>query len=160
MHSVALPTEGCQALPAEPGCAQQLWACVGQGQSSGTQGGATRAIARIGVSLEAARIEPDEELDPVMPSLEHWGFSDSKIWPNSHNWLERTEAVDVLISEHSSFICTEAQGPDCKSDESSIECKVVTANACLGLVGVVCAEPDAEESERKVDEFYLWRGGN
>lgn len=75
----------------------------------------------------------------------------------AHNWLARAEAVDVIISEKSTFVCSESSGPDCKSDQGSIDCKVVMANACSGLLGVVCAEPDADPSERKIDEFYLWR---
>ena len=157
-HGVELPKDGCRALVAEPNCLQQLWACSGQIKTSGAHGEVVRSLARIGVSLEGARVETDEELDPVMPSLDHWGFSDSSTWPSTHNWLTRAEAVDVLVHEQSSFVCAESNGPDCKSDQSSIDCTVVMANACSGLVGVVCAEPDSEEGDRKVDEFYLWRG--
>jgi len=157
-HSVELPKDGCRALVGEPHCRQQLWACAGQSKTSGAHGEVVRSLARIGVSLEGVRVETDEELDPVMPSLDHWGFSDSSTWPSSHNWLARAEAVDVLIHEQSSFVCAESSGPDCKSDQSSIDCTVVMANACSGLVGVVCAEPDSEQGDRKIDEFYLWRG--
>ncbi len=152
-----LPVEGCRALTTEPGCSQPLWACAKQVELGGSQGSVSRAAVRIGITEQIAKIDPDEEIDPVMPSLEHWGFVNSKTWPETHNWTNRAEFVDVLVSERSASAACEPSGPDCKTNDG-IDCKIVSANACLGLVGVVCTDPD--DSEVKVDEFYLLpRGG-
>ena len=151
-----LPVEGCRALTTEPGCLQPLWACIKQVESGGSLGSIARAVVRIGITAQIAKIDPDEEVDPVMPSLERWGFVNARNWPESHNWINRAEFVDVLVNERSASAACEPSGPDCKANDT-IDCKIVSANACLGLVGVVCTDPD--DSETKVDEFYLWRRG-
>jgi hypothetical protein len=132
-HRVRLPDSGCEQLATGASCAASLYACAGS-SSSGERG------ARIGTSEEQASLSNDEPL-PSMPSLDRYPGTDAETFAASHHWFERADHMDVLLSDQTT------------------DCRVVTADACLGLIGVVCESRDQGSSRPKttVDEFYLWR---
>lgn len=135
-EAVPLPSQGaCDTLPAAPACGASLSACAGSAFT-----GAGSAV-RIGTSPAEVSLEGAGDMLPVMPALGMWAGTNEEQWSFSHHWFQRANAVDVLLSDNDST------------------CKVVTADACLGLVGVVCttdAQDGEPEPKTTVDEFYLW----
>jgi hypothetical protein len=93
-----------------------------------------------------------------MPSLGRLGLYGSvDNWALTNNFTSRHPQVDVLLGEEVEEICTR-DGCDESPDVEPIDCDVVYADACLGLVGVVC--PGAGENKKgrpraAVDEFFL-----
>ena len=133
-QSVTLPERDCQRLPPATGCSTSLYACVGDSPLR-------ENAVRIGTSAEQASLSTDPTLLPVMPALDRYPGTSAESFAYSHHWFERAHHMDVLIS-----------------DETS-KCRVVTADACLGLIGVVCEsrEYGRARANTTVDEFYLWR---
>ncbi|HEY5956998.1 MAG TPA: hypothetical protein VIV60_10615 [Polyangiaceae bacterium] len=132
--TVELPKLGaCGQLAAAPGCKRTLFACVGSTYNSET--GVRIATSRDEAALDAL------ELTPVAPALEHFSvYGSQEAFAQSHHWFERADKMDVLL---------ESEG---------VNCKVVVADACLGLVGLACDSGDNDAQPTKtVDEFYLWR---
>ena len=132
-QSVRLPESGCERLAPSSSCATSLHACAGDGP------GGERGV-RIGTSAEEADLS-NAELLPSMPALDRYFGISAEAFGSSHHWFERRNHMDVLVSDETTH------------------CRVVTADACLGLIGIVCESRDYGRSQSKttVDEFYLWQ---
>jgi hypothetical protein len=98
-----------------------------------------------------------------MPSLGRLGLYGSvDNWALTNNFTSRKPQADVLLGEEVEETCTR-DGCDESPDADAIDCNIVHADACLGLVGVVC--PGAGDGDGKkgkkghprdaVDEFFL-----
>ena len=155
---VELP-QGCGPLPPAPGCGKSLWACVDTIKELDSHGGSSHTDwMRIGLSKDDAAIAEDDHASLVMPSLGRLGlYGTVDSWALTNNFTSRHPQVDVLLGEEVEEICTR-DGCDESPDVDPIDCDVVYANACLGLVGVVC--PGAGENKKgrpraAVDEFFL-----
>jgi hypothetical protein len=155
--TVDLP-QGCGPLPPAPGCNRSLWACVDTIKENDSHGGSSHTDwVRVGISKDEAAIATDDTISLVMPSLGRVGLYESvDRWALTNNFTSRRPHVDVLLGEEVEEICTR-DGCESPGDEP-LDCDVVYANACLGLVGVVC--PGAGEGRKgrprdAVDEFYL-----
>ena len=120
---VALPKTGCRKLPAAPGCRRSLWACVGKEHSEGSGGETNSTYARIGVSKAAAQID---EGDDARPSTESSIPDDQR------------DSADVTLEEEVVSFCHEGDAPTCGEQDGTMPCEIVSADACLGLVSVVC----------------------
>jgi hypothetical protein len=154
--AIELPSSGCQKLPAAPGCGSALWACVQAGEAYGSGGGSSWHVARIAVSQEEAEIGKDDDPLPAMPSIGLSGHaSDSVAWERDHNFFQRAPSVDVLADKLDQSFCHEGASDDCGQDDGETKCAVVTADACPGLVGVVCPGGATGRDRDAVDEFYL-----
>jgi len=128
---IPLPESGCAELPPADQCQRKLHVCMGSSHNGGT------IVARVGVSREHATIEEGADLEARMPSLDPWNSDGISNW---HNWSQRADAMDLLVENQDS------------------KCQLVTADACLGLVGVVChTESEGQPESVTADEFYFWR---
>jgi hypothetical protein len=125
-----VPKKGCRKLPAAPGCRRSLWVCVGDDHSAGSRMETNSTFARIGVSRDAATIDKGDEQER---------YHDSTA-PD-----DQRDHVDVTISEELYSFCHEGDDPQCGADDGLTTCEIVTADACLGLIGTVC--PDADKKE-------------
>ena len=156
--TVAMPGEACGALAPAPGCARSLWACVDTSRENDSHGGSSHTDwVRIGLSKDEATIAEDDQTSLIMPSLGRLGlYGTIDSWALTNNFTSRHPQADVLLGEEVEEVCTR---DGCgASDTEPIDCNIVYANACLGLVGVVC--PGAGEGKKghprdAVDEFYL-----
>lgn len=129
--AVELPTlDSCAELAAPGGCHTQLWACTARIDATVSVG------ARIATSRDRAQVG-DAPLSPVMPGLGSTGAITPEAWTTAHNWSERADAVDIFVT----------------GDPAN--CKLPIADACLGLVSVVCQPTEGDTVT--VDEFYLWQ---
>src|SRR6185437_6812222 len=125
-------------LAAPPGCARQLWACALESTSQGSHGGLTWTLLRIGTSADEAGFDDNERQSP--PSEKATDF------------VQRTATIDVEVASlQESRNCD-----DCGGDEH-LSCDVVVADACLGLVGLVCdSYTDGKDDESVyLEEEYL-----
>jgi hypothetical protein len=110
-------------------------------------------VGRVATSEEDAAFEKDEDPRPVMPSLERWGDANPSNW--SHGFGGGDTSVDVLLDETSESYCDNA-GPDCGQSDGTIECSLVAADACLGVVVTACTDTrDKQRGKVWVDEFFV-----
>jgi hypothetical protein len=152
--SVNLPDDSCEALPPAPGCGRSLWAC-GVSEKSGRTQSTTTTWVRIGISKDEAEIGEDEGVAPEMPSLGRFGYFQSlDSWAFSNHFTSRSPHADLLLG----VSCDDEPQYCDESADESIACNVVSADACLGLVGTVCPGAATGKKGRPrdtVDEFYL-----
>lgn len=156
--TVAMPGEACGALAPAPGCARSLWACVDTSRENDSHGGSSHTDwVRIGLSKDDATIAEDDQTSLIMPSLGRLGlYGTLDSWALTNNFTSRHPHADILLAEEVEEVCTR---DGCGApDTEPIDCNIVYANACLGLVGVVC--PGAGEGKKgrprdAVDEFFL-----
>jgi len=132
--SITLPASGCQPLAPAAACTSSLYACV-------TDSPTGERVARIGTSAEHASLAQIPDVLPNMPALGRYPGTDADTFASFHHWFQRADNMDVLLSDQTT------------------DCRVVTADACLGLIGVVCNTSDENGGDKTttVDEFYLWR---
>ena len=99
-----------------------------------------------------------------MPSLNRFGpYQSLDSWASDHHLWRRSPHVDILLDE----ACDDApEDCDGSGEDEPIACHLVTADACLGLVGTICpgageaASSGKGKNKRKrprdtVDEFFL-----
>jgi hypothetical protein len=155
---VKVPEARCAKLVAAPGCARSLWACPTKREDLGSGGGPTWNVVRIGITEDDAEIGADEELPCAMPSLDGWEATDGPFSDAGRNWNRRVSAVDVLVGETTEAVCHPSE--DDGSADTAIKCQIVTADACLGLVGTTCTKSSVggkAPTKTTVDEFYLYQ---
>jgi hypothetical protein len=158
---VKLPDKKCGPLPAAPGCGQTLWACtLPPGRSYGTGGGTTWTTLRVGVTRDDAEVGEDEDQSP--PGLAGGGSDDGNsdkggnVWASGFASAERPASVDIGLDEESESFCHEDAGDDCGKSDGRVECALVTADACLGLVSVACTDNrDGKDARPSIDEYHL-----
>jgi hypothetical protein len=124
---VPVPKRGCRKLLAEPGCRRSLWACTETSHGEGSGGSIDSIYVRVGTSRETATID-DGEYSTLGAE-------------QSAPTYQRTHA-DVEVERTVESRCWEERdGPTCGDDDGTTSCEVVSANACLGLIGVACEDP-------------------
>ena len=139
----AVPKKGCRKLPAEPGCRRSLWVCVGQEQSAGSRVETDSTYARVGISRDAVQIEEGQDAET---------YADSSV-PD-----DQRDHVDVTIEQQSDSHCQEGDGPGCGEHDGTTTCEIVSADACLGLIGAVCPGAAGKENSpagAEVNEIRL-----
>jgi hypothetical protein len=138
-----IPKKGCRKLPAAPGCRRSLWTCVADDHSAGSGMENNSTYARIGISRDAVEIDKDEY---------HERYHDSTT-PD-----DQREHVDVTIEQETYSFCHEGDGPQCGEDDGTTTCEIVSADACLGLIGSICPGREKREGGRtgvEVEEIKL-----
>jgi hypothetical protein len=133
-QGISLPASGCQRLAPATACTSSLYACVADSPLG-------EHAARIGTSTEHASLAEIPTVLPTMPALDRYTGTEAETFASFHHWFQRADNMDVLLSDQTT------------------DCRVVTADACLGLIGVVCNTSDENGGDKTttVDEFYLWR---
>lgn len=136
---VDVPESECAQLAPAAGCARPLWACRQHGHADGSHGGSIWSILRIGISVDQAAIGASEELAP--DGLNHYDPQ------------QRTPAADVVLEDNFEARCWPDE--DCAPNEEK-SCDVIVADACLGLIGVVCSTSNpVGKADVTADEAYL-----
>jgi hypothetical protein len=126
-----VPKKGCRKLPAAPGCQFTFWACAGKDNSAGSGMETISTFVRIGLSRDLATIDKGDEMER---------YND---WPVPD---DRRDHVDISIEEETTSICRDSDGPQCGENDGMSTCEVVSADACLGLIGTVCPGADKKEN--------------
>ena len=121
-----VPKKGCRKLPAEPSCRRSLWVCVGQEHSAGSRMETDSTYARVGISRGDLR----RLLGPRRPAR-----------PRGRH----DRAADR-------FLLPRGRGPRLRRGRPDATCEIVSADACLGLIGAVCARAAGNENSRAAPE--------
>jgi hypothetical protein len=128
--SAALPKQGCSKLLAAAGCERNLWACVGHKRY---------AVTLLEMSYSTV----------LRIAHSRYEIGDGVLQDNwNDDWAapdEQRDHVDLAIKQSIVTDCHES-GANCGEDDTTTTCKVVSADACLGLVGTVCVEQKTSEA--------------
>jgi tetratricopeptide (TPR) repeat protein len=151
----------CEAVRAAPGCARSFHVCGVEGANGFRMRTYTRTMAKVALAPAAARWTADEISDHA--------FDDPTPRPGPSP-SDKPEAVDGdsviftarLEDEARTEGCEQTGGDvdQCTAETlantgSKYECSIVYANACTGLLAVLCldSEPNDDQPTRFIDEY-------